>query len=125
MLTRTLLIVLGSLAIGTIFGPVGAGIGAAIGLSIAAVWIAIEGLPQSGPAVIETHTERVLCVPHASIAECKMTRDATTGLWLNVEKCSLCEGEDKILCEKCCLVVMNDTARRPGRLLKDEAPAAA
>lgn len=116
MIGRTILISLLGLAVGATFGPVGAGIGLAIGLGAAAIWMAHDGLPAAGPVGHERRIERVLCVPHASIAEVEMTRDKRSGLWLNVERCSICEPEDRILCDKCCLIVMNDTARKPGEL---------
>jgi hypothetical protein len=112
------LIILGLIGfgLGAIVGPYFALAGLAVGALIAGGWLMITGVGHDvGPAVLEKHTERVLCVPRASIAECDMTRDAQTGRWLNIERCSICSPESNVDCEKRCLIVMNDTVRRPGR----------
>jgi hypothetical protein len=121
------LIILGLIgfALGATIGPYAAIAGLALGLLVAGGWLMITSVSQDvGVPIVEQHTERVLCVPNASIAECEMTREAQTGRWLDVHRCSICTPEDNIDCEKRCLLVMNDTVRKPGRWQQDVATAA-
>ena len=99
-------LVLGGLSAGAAGGALGAVVGCSFGLMFLAV-------KDSRPHMLrEVDPERVprelLCVPRGRVADCTLVRDKRTGAWLDVERCSLEQGD--VRCTKRCLVLMNDVA---------------
>jgi hypothetical protein len=105
-------VVLGS-ALG---GPFGGALGVLLGAMLGMLWAAgtdvVDPVPAGAHVAREQH--RLLCVPKGQVASATFVRDAHSGRWLDVERCSLCSPEHEVGCQKRCLLLMRDAvpARR-------------
>lgn len=97
---------LGFLVAGTGGGALGALVGAVLGL----MWLSVrESRPRMRSDVVPERLHReLLCIPRGRVADCTLVRDEKTGIWLDVERCSL--QADVVRCTKRCLVLLNDSA---------------
>ncbi|MFO1077592.1 MAG: hypothetical protein U1E73_07685 [Planctomycetota bacterium] len=99
--------VVGYFAAGPVGGAIALGIGALLGLMLAAARDAWIKVPAGTPV---EHCQRAqLCVPKGQVADVTYVRDARNGRWLDVARCSLCTPEDEVGCEKRCLLLVRDS----------------
>ncbi|GAB4152821.1 MAG: hypothetical protein Fur0037_21650 [Planctomycetota bacterium] len=99
--------------IGLLFGSVfaaapGGAIGAILGMSLGMLWAgsknAVFRIPQ-GAATVDDE-QHLLCEVKGRVATASFVRDAATGAWLDVSRCSLCSPDDSVTCAKRCLVMI-------------------
>lgn len=92
-------------------GPLGAALGVFLGLAMGMMWSTVSRVTIPVPAgtalVHEAH--RLLCMPKGQVATATFVRDVAKSRWVDVERCTLCEPEDKVACAKRCLTMMRDT----------------
>ncbi|MBM4059503.1 MAG: hypothetical protein FJ265_00190 [Planctomycetes bacterium] len=91
-------------------GPLGAALGVLVGLAIG---MALSGVTEAkaripAGAVLAREEQRLLCIPKGQVATATFVRDAHTNRWLDVERCSLCEPQDQVACQKRCLLLIRD-----------------
>lgn len=104
------MMVLGIVAGALVAGAGGGALGALVGSCFGLMFLSVR---RSEPRMRnDVEPERVrkdlLCIPRGRVAECRLVRDKKTGIWLDVERCSL--ERDAVRCAKRCLVLMNDAA---------------
>jgi hypothetical protein len=108
MITTLLGAFLGILFGAVIAGPLGAALGAVVGTAIGMLWAgsreAVQPLPSDGKVVHEE--QNLMCENKGRVATASFLRDAHTGAWLDVEKCSLCDPNDQVQCAKRCLLLI-------------------
>jgi hypothetical protein len=99
--------------LGLIFGLIAAGpTGGAFGIAIGAVLgLLAAGAPANAirpaaDAELVREDQQLLCVPKGQVATTTFVRDAGTGQWLDVERCSLTPPGTDLHCDKNCLVLV-------------------
>jgi hypothetical protein len=92
-------------------GPLGAAVGAILGMAMGMMLSGVVEATRKARAGAEVVREerRLLCVPKGQVATATFVREAGTRRWLDVERCTLCEPEEKVGCQKRCLLLMRDT----------------
>lgn len=108
MITTLLGICFGALLGVTAAGPLGGALGAILGAMTGMMWSgsreAARPLPVGTAAVREE--QHLLCETKGRVASATFVRDADTGAWADVERCSLCSPADDVRCAKRCLVLI-------------------
>jgi hypothetical protein len=108
----TLLAMIAGMAAGTAMaGPLGGVLGTILGLGFGMMWCGVRDAvarPRPGAELVRESLS-VLCVPTGQVASATYVREAATGRWLDVARCSLCTPEDQIGCAKSCLHLVRDS----------------
>lgn len=116
MITSLLGAFLGLLFGVVVAGPLGGALGVIVGMSIGMLWSgsreAVHQIPADAKVVHEE--QNLMCETKGRVATASFLRDAETGDWLDVDRCSLCTPDDKVQCAKRCLVLIRSVlpARR-------------
>ncbi|MGB3968923.1 MAG: hypothetical protein WBO45_19480 [Planctomycetota bacterium] len=124
MFTTLLAMVVGAVAGAAMAGPLGGVLGTMFGL-VAGVTVSgvRDAVARAAPgAAVVREDVRVLCVPTGQVATASYVREAGTGKWLDVARCSLCTPADNVACAKRCLLLVRDSL--PPRRHPVAAPAA-
>lgn len=121
-MTRMILLLLASVAVGTLLGAVFAGatgglfgtmLGALFGMAWLAgrkaTWKAVPGAP------VHHERHRLLCIATGQFADVELMHDEHH--WCDVETCTLCRPANEVQCRKRCLELMNDNYP-PGKELQ-------
>ena len=108
-------------------GPLGAALGTVLGfvMGMMAAGVTRATIAIPADAVLVREQQRLLCVPKGQVATATFVRDAGTNRWLDVERCTLCEPEDQVGCQKRCLLLMRDTLGRHRHPARADAPVVA
>lgn len=108
MITSLLGAFLGLLFGVAIAGPLGGALGVVVGMSMGMLWSgsrdAVRRIPADAKIVNEE--QNLMCETKGRVATASFLRDAGTGAWLDVDRCSLCTPDDKVQCAKRCLVLI-------------------
>jgi hypothetical protein len=101
------------MSLGLLFGLIAAGpMGGLFGIAIGAVLgLLAAGAPANvrkpaADAALVREDQHLLCIPNGQVATATFVRDAGTGQWLDVERCSLSPPGADLKCEKNCLVLI-------------------
>jgi hypothetical protein len=108
----TLLAMFVGMAVGTaLAGPLGGVLGTILGLGMGMIWSETrDAVTRARPnAALVREDLRVLCMPKGQVASATYVREAATGRWLDVERCSLCTPADQVGCAKRCLHLVRDS----------------
>lgn len=101
------------LVVGAIFGgTAGGALGAMLGGALGMMWTGAGNAVRRTGALVVREELHVLCIPKGQVATATFLRDAGTGRWADVERCTLCSPEDQVLCNKRCLVLVRDALPR-------------
>jgi hypothetical protein len=92
-------------------GPLGAALGVFLGFAMGMMIASVpKTVCQAAPgATLVREEHRLLCMPKGQVATATFVRDVEQSRWLDVERCTLCEPEEKVGCAKRCLTLMRDT----------------
>ena len=100
-------VVIGFALAGPLGGMAGTMLGGAMGMMVSGVTKATRRIPAD--AEFAHDERRLLCITKGQVATATFLRDAGSGRWLDVERCTLCEPAEPVTCQKRCLVMMRDT----------------
>lgn len=105
-------------------GPVGGAVGLGLGMVTGLLWESVKQAwtPVPTGAAVVHESQAILCIPKGQVATVDYLRDAGSGRWLDVAKCTLCDPEDKVGCAKRCLHLVRDVL--PPRKHPVQQPAA-
>ena len=111
MITTLLAMFAGMLVGAATAGPLGGVLGTILGLSGGMMLSGVrDAVARARPgAELVREDLRVLCVPKGQVASATYVREAATGRWLDVERCSLCTPADQVGCAKRCLLLVRDS----------------